>query len=257
MATSIKQLAACIGLEGDLSIVRDFFGYAFRGHRRASLLTQARLLQGPHLHLNLIRVGIENFTEDDEREIERAVEQMREIYATVQIGVGRLLRFRITESDAQDSWIVGSMLLGDWAARAVTNNWSAANDGLDVFFVLSWSSDRPGKVGQAPVEGSCDKDGGVCDNSTGCVISLVGEKTGVVLAHEAGHYLGLDHINDLDGDDIDLNDNGKTDDSDLALFPKSVVDNLMFPSAKNKETGILEPWQGLIMSTHCFMRAPC
>ncbi len=237
--------------------MRDFFGYAFRGHQRASLLEQARLLRGPHLHLNLIRVGIENFSDADEREIDSALERVREIYAQVPLGIGRAERSFIAEKDALESGVVGSVLVDDGSAKTLMNDWSGPRpDALDVFFVLHWSSDRPGKVGVAPIPGSCDKDGGICDNSTGAMISLEGNATGRTMAHEVGHYLGLEHIHELEGDDIDIDGDGKFEPSDQAFFPQTVLDNLMFPSLAPRGEE-LNAVQRAIMITHCFVRAAC
>jgi hypothetical protein len=58
---SIRQIASCIGLSGNLSIIGDFFGYTrVPSGAPLSLLTQVRRLQQRHIHLNLIRVGIES-----------------------------------------------------------------------------------------------------------------------------------------------------------------------------------------------------
>ena len=61
---------------------------------------QVRLLQGRHVHINLIRVGIESFTPDDEAEIDGAVQFTRDLYEQVSLGIGRVLRFFVTTADA-------------------------------------------------------------------------------------------------------------------------------------------------------------
>ena len=252
MSISIKKLAACIGIDGGFSVVEDFFGYVFHGHQRASLRTQAQLLAAPHVNVNMIRVGEENFEDEDKAKIDGAVERMRELYAQVPIGVGRVLHWVIDEADARESDVWNSVPLDDGAPRTLTNDWNAPNDDLDVFLVLSWSPDRPGKKGQAPIEGSCDKDGGICDNSTGAVFSLAPEARtiGTIMAHEVGHYLGLDHIGDLDGDDVDEDEDGVVD-PEFQPF----IDNLMFPIVT--KVGTIEPWQGVIMAAHCLIRPGC
>ena len=45
------------------------------------MLTQINRLQGRHVHMNLIRVGIESFTPADETEIDGAVQFTRDTYA--------------------------------------------------------------------------------------------------------------------------------------------------------------------------------
>jgi hypothetical protein len=42
--------------------------------------------------MNLIRVGIEQFTSADEKEIDAAVQFTRDTYASVSLGVGRIQR---------------------------------------------------------------------------------------------------------------------------------------------------------------------
>jgi hypothetical protein len=145
---SIKQLARCIGLSGDISIVRDFYGYtSVPTEKQLSLLTQARLLKSPHIHLNLIRVGTnENgwFSDTDEQEIDAAVQIMRDIYATVSIGVGRVERYFITVAQAKGRDIIDS----DDEATELTDEWSVPNDALDVFFVLKfWVDDKTTRGG--------------------------------------------------------------------------------------------------------------
>jgi hypothetical protein len=258
VSTSLRHLASCIGLEGSFSVVRDFFGYAFRGHERASLLTQARLLQGPHLHVNLIRVGIENFDDADEREIDRALERLREIYRQVPLGVGRAERSFIAEIDAMASGVVGSVLVDDGSAKSLMNDWSGPGaDALDVFWILHWSADRNGKIGVSPIGGSCDKDGGICDKSTGAMISLQSRDAGKTMAHEMGHYLDLPHIHELEGDDIDIDGDGGFDPDDHGFFPASVLKNLMFPSQFAEGGEELDASQREIMRVHCFVRPGC
>ena len=89
---SLRDTAACIGVTGDFSVVHDFYGYLAKpddaspnpGFPDLSVLMQVRLLQGRHLHLNLIRVGIESFTPDQEAEIDGAVQLTRDVYEQVE-----------------------------------------------------------------------------------------------------------------------------------------------------------------------------
>ena len=60
----------------------------------------------------------------------------------------------------------------------------------------------------------------------GAVVEVIAGLTGVILAHEVGHYLGLGHV---------------TTDST----------NLMFPSVPNG--GRLTSAQGTTMRSHCFV----
>jgi hypothetical protein len=128
--TSLRDTAACIGITGDFSLVSDFFGY-LAPPQDLSVLTQIDRLQGRHVHINLIRVGIEAFTPDDEAALDVAVQQTRDIYAQVSLGVGRVLRFSITTADANGRDHIDR----DAEAEALTNEWTVPNDAIDVFLV--------------------------------------------------------------------------------------------------------------------------
>jgi len=198
--TSLRTIANCISITGEISIIRDFFGYksGVYGHMsfedvaakgvdgvaidpnapgRLSLLQQVDLLKGPHINLDLIRVGIEDFTTVREQELDVAVQITRELYARIGLGVGRVLRFSIKKADARGLTVIET----EDDVYELIDNFSAPGGGMDVFFVkdIELRAD-----GETPVK-----------DPEGTVVSLTGSTTtGIALAHELGHYLGLDHV---------------------------------------------------------------
>ena len=83
-------------------------------------------------------------------------------------------------------------------------------------------------IGRSDVNG-CNKDGPGIDGSVVAIESDVADTTGFVLAHEAGHYLGLRHRGD--------------------------PGNLMFRNVPNG--GNLTSRQGADMRDHCFTNDAC
>jgi len=222
---SLRVMAQCIklGNSNNFRVVRDFFGYSTGAPQPLSLLTQVRRLKGRHIHLNIIRVGIESFTNDIEREIDAAIDFTRNNYAQVSLGIGRVEHYFITtaQADGRDN------INNDDEARALTNEWTVPNNALDVFFVRTYSGEGD-TIGFSRIDGPCNKDAKGMDGS---VVAIEGDfnTTGRVLAHEAGHYLGLSHSSDRS--------------------------NLMFGDVDNG--GNLTSSQGSNMRDHCFVDSGC
>jgi hypothetical protein len=263
----LKEIANCmwVGAKGGglplpipppspFSVVRHLFGYTAQGYTGPlSVKQQISLVQGRHVHLNMIRVGVESFTTANDQAIDQALEITRAIYATVGVGVGRVLRFSIPEVDANESFVFQSIMILDGMAAFLTNSWTVHNNGMDIFLVLQFDPIiGGGTIGRSEVGGPCDKDD-TCV-MTGSIVSLEmgAATTGLVLAHEAGHYLGLSHINNLTAQSVDLDQNGVID----PTIPASVIANLMFPVATSAST-TLTMGQGGLMMMHCFSRPGC
>jgi hypothetical protein len=219
---SIKQLCNCIkaGDGNKISLIHDFFGfYDYRPPMEVSVVTQAGLLQGKHVHVNLITVG--DFSYANYQEVDTALQTTRNLYARVNLGVGRALYYSIPASQANGRDHIGS----DGEAEDLTNEWTVPNDALDIFFVLTYATST---IGLSRVDGPCDKDAKGMDGSV-VAIESDPNTSGFVMAHEAGHYLGLSHVND--------------------------GTNLMNPSVPNG--GNITNSQGNNMKDHCFVKSGC
>lgn len=223
MTATIRQRAACIGVNpATLSVTRDFFG--FQGgalDAGVSVLTQMRRLANRHVHMNIILVGTETYDLADLREVDAAIQFTRDSYDQVDLGVGRILWFNIPQAQSRGREDIAN----DDEAETLTNEWTVDNAALDIFIVQTYAS---ATLGLSRVDGPCDKDAKGMDGS---VVALEASltTTGFVLAHEAGHYLGLGHT-DANG-------------------------NLMFGSVPNG--GALTSGQGSNMRDHCFVQAGC
>lgn len=218
---SLKAIAACIGVTGNFSVSRDFFGFLRGAPRDVSVLTQIRRLQGRHVHMNFIRVGSDQFTNNDLREIDSALQFTRDTYAQVNLGVGRIEHYFILTADAGGAENIDN----NDEAEDLTNEWTVPNSALDIFWVLTYAGST---IGRSRVDGPCNKDAKGMDGSV-VAIESTPNTTGFVLAHEAAHYLGLDH--------------------------SASNSNLMFDTVPNG--GNLTSGQGSNMRDHCFVKAGC
>lgn len=237
--TSIRESAACVGLSGSFSVLRDYLGF-LRGHLppdptgatvQVSLLRQVQRLQGSHFHLNVIQVGSDNFTDSEFIQIDYTTFKMRNIYNQVGVGVGRVQHWGVTMAEANgfDSPTTEGQL------EDLTQAWTVDNDGLDLFipFNMMVPSNGGQTLGLSPEGGPCDKS---AKGMNGSVVGLFGdEQTARSGAHEIGHYLGLGHRNNDD-------------------------DNLMCQSsqaASIRDSVELTSGQGNTIGEHCFMESGC
>lgn len=190
---SVRKIAECIGLKGDFNIVKDFFGYTTGAPKEISLWDQIMLLRQTHLDINIIEVGYESFTYDDEVEIDTAIAFMRDTFAQVDFGIGRVRRYVISSDDAG-----GYEHIADYAeAKDLTQDWTVDNSAMDVFIVRTFASNT---LGASPKGGPESKD--ALWSMSGVVVAIedTPANTGFALAVNVAHYLGLDtseHANNL------------------------------------------------------------
>ena len=255
-AISVRQLARYIGFSGEISILHDLLGYnrfpkkvyGYRSGVQLSLRKQIRRLQRNHIHLNIIRVGTTSedgcFQDKEEEKLAEGLYWMHYFYDKVKIGIGRITRYYISASEAN-----GRQYICDHAeAEALAREWAVDNDALDVFIVLTYFGDTSG---YSMTSGSCDKN---APEMTGAVVELsvaTGRALGLFLAHEVGHYLGLNY-KDIENE-IGLNpfpdDPGHDADRNNVMFPSS--SEYLTPSYKK-----LREDQAKVMRSHCSMKTP-
>jgi hypothetical protein len=196
---SIRSLASCIGITGEISVLADFFGFA-RGELppdptgadvQVSLKRQAERLQSDHFHLNVTAVGSDQFTDADYTEIDYSIYRLRNIYNQVALGVGRIQHWVVSTSEAGG---LDSPTSED-DLEELTADWTVPNSGIDMFIPHNMLVPSNGGrvLGRSPVDGPCDKD---AKGMSGSTCGLWGsEQTARSFAHELGHYLGLGHRN--------------------------------------------------------------
>jgi hypothetical protein len=239
MATlSLKDIAKdAFGKTGALSVNTDVYGYIWRnggvfgplsgdtlpltGQPTArSLKAHLKAISDKAIDLVVILVGHETdstvsaISPDDLTKIQYAIQIARDLYAQAPLGIRRLNWQRISLADADGYEDITD---GD-EATDLTDDWSGPGGGIDVFFVRSIGD----AAGWSKVGGSCDKD--EKGERTGAVVELNNSKrfTGIVLGHEVGHYLGLQHTNstaNMMGDDADGDGIGTVFDTSTIVSP--------------------------------------
>jgi hypothetical protein len=236
---SLRHVAQCIGVGGDFSLLHHFFGMrSVPLATQVSLLQQIKHVQGSHFNFNVILVGHDALTPSELDDVNRAVFDTRKIYSKAGVGVGRVEWFEIPVSMAHGHGDIGS----DDEAVELTNSWTVHNNGLDVFVIRDgWQEDDNQRSGLSDQYASCDKDAG--KSMSGSVVSVSGIMSGVTMAHELGHDLGLFHITDLDADELDQ-------------ATEAQIKNLMFPFALSLAAE-LTPGQVLVILQHCLIQPGC
>ena len=233
---SIRSTAnSCLGVNsGTISVREDVFGYIWGPmDRTLSVKNHLDLIKDDAFNLSAILVAHEPdftgaFTSDDTIRMQTAIDLMRELYAQVGVGVRKIYWQYIPMDQANGYSVVNAS-----EATQLTEDWSGANDGIDLFFVTTITD----AGGWSKTNGSCDKD---VAGRTGAIVELSNNNSfwGILIAHEVGHYLGLSHAGDITnvmGDDSDGDGIGSIDTTSIELTNT----------------------QGNTMKNHCSMRPSC
>lgn len=237
---SLRQVAACIGVTGSFSVLGGFYGF-FLGRVptdptgaavNLSLLLQIKRLQNPHFHLDVSAVGSDNFTDADNGAVDYSLFKIRNIYAQVGVGVGRVVHHRITSANAQGLDVITS----EDQMETLSDTFSLDGDSINVLIpaMMSVPSDGGSILGKSPVGGPCEE-----KDDKGMNGSVVGpwdsEQMARTMAHEVGHYLDLDHRND-DPDNLMCQ----------TSHANSVRDSVLLDSDQEEE-----------IKEHCLMQPGC
>lgn len=174
--------------KGDLTFEYSMSGSGFAP--TATLIWRTMRVVG----YNLIRVG--DFTAAERDDYERAARQVAsDIFISRDLTVYGTERYRVEGTAQMDAdkarfrFIDNQDEINELRNRYTVSNWY-----LDVFMVEGrWD----GAFGSSPVNGPVDKQG----DSSGLVVRRDGDTVnlGQTFAHEAGHYLGLEHADEDDG----------------------------------------------------------
>jgi hypothetical protein len=242
---NIRTVASsCLGVTGNISINRDLYGYRSRDANGRlfgaldandtlpatntptgrSLKAHLRQISGHSINVTIFMVGLDpvdpsksTIDIDDYTRVQYSIQVCRDIYAQAGIGVRKLYWRYISPDDA------GGYVDIDTGAEAtdLTDDFSGPEgDSIDLFFVRNIT----GAAGWSNEQGPCDKDakdertGSVCELTRPATFMGPNRFTGVLVAHEMGHYLGLGSGpgitnvmgSDVDGDGIDTIGNNST-----------------------------------------------
>jgi hypothetical protein len=180
----------------------------------------------PHVPVNLIYVGWEDFTADDKAVVEAACWATRQVYWQVGFDIFGFDAYSISVADAAGYAYIDS----DAEAKWLTSDYTIPGRSIDIFLVKGYAT---ATAGLSPVNGPCNKYA-TYPWMTGSVVELVGADTNVAMPHEIGHYLGLEHNY-----------------SDPA--------NLMYDTVSSGGPGgipVLTYAQGVQIAQHCFTSLP-
>jgi hypothetical protein len=167
---------------------------------------------------NIVRVG--DFTNAERNEYREAARDVASgIFRSRDMTVHGVELYRIEGTREMDLDKARFRFISDQAEiNALRDKYTVPNWFLDVFFVEGrWD----GAFGSSPTDGPVDKDG----DDSGLVIRRDSDtiNLGQTFAHEAGHYLGLEHADEDDG--CADTDPSAPDIADNFIFSSSLKDS--------------------------------
>ncbi len=186
---------------------------------------------------NIIRVG--DFTGAERNEYRRAAEQVASgIFRSRDMTVYGVELYRIEGTPDMDADKARYRFIDNQdEINALRNKYTVNNWYLDVFFVEGrWD----GAFGSSPVNGPVDKQG----DSSGLVLRRDSDTVnlGQTFAHEAGHYLGLEHADEDDGC------------ADTDPSSPNISDNFIFSSSR-RDSAVITGCQINKMREHGLVRS--
>lgn len=247
-----------VDMSEDRSVLRRMFGFRRQqvpadpsgAAASVSVRQLADDIDGDHIHLNVIRVGFDTFTDAQEDvallDIDYSIFRIRNIYRTRGVGVGRVQHWIVDDEDADGFADIN----GADEAEDLWQAFSVQNDGIDAFVVRTIT----GLLGLSPVPGDCDKD----SKDDGCLAAAVDrgpEGVSRTFAHEVGHFLGLPHNhNALPAGPCPTSNAGQ---NNLMAQTGCVP---FIPGTTNRDTRnavLLTAAQGNTMDDHCSIQGAC
>jgi hypothetical protein len=190
---SLRSVATdCRGASPPFAAKEDLFDYRFGTTRSLSVRDQLGRVRGQSFGVNVILVCRESFDAGDIRQVAGAVQEARDLFAQKGIGIREVEWYQVPKSEANGHCGIGVGGPSHGEAKALTQDWTVDNDLMDLFVVQTVTE----KDGWSAIDGECDKQTGGCKSQmSGSVLELFEPTTtmGILMAHELGHYFGLEH----------------------------------------------------------------
>jgi hypothetical protein len=158
-----------------------------------SLRQHLETVSGTSIDLVIFLVGHEPdfsgvVTKDQVVKLQFGLQMARDIYAQIGLGIRRVEWGYITPDEAGRHTKITSVI----ESTELTAEFSGRPGAIDIFAVQTMGA----KAGRSPRNGTCNKSS--LSTQSGVVLELAQHPrfTGIVIAHEVGHYIDLGHVSD-------------------------------------------------------------